>query len=160
MNYVKIKFLLIVAMLVLLLGLSGCASFNFWQQKPTVMVTNFQVLPSTDLAPNFKIGLHIVNPGRLALKLEGLYYTIAIDGHEIVEGVSNKLPTIGAYDVGDIEIEAKANIVNSLRLIADLMHNSSDSYRYIIKADLSVGMFVPSIRVTKEGTISLNALTR
>ncbi len=142
------------------LGISSCASFNFWQQKPTVMVTTFQVIPSIGIAPNFKIGLHIVNPNRVALKLEGLYYTIAIDGHEIVAGVSNKLPTIGAYDVGDIEIEARANIVNSLRLIADLVQNSRDSYQYTLKADLSVGMFVPSIHVTKEGTVSLQSLTR
>lgn len=156
----KIKFLLYAAILILPLGIAGCASFSFWQQKPIIMVTNFQVLTSADLAPNFKIGLHIINPNRMALELEGLYYTIAIDGHEIVEGVSNRLPTIGAYDVGDLEIEAKANMINSLRLIADLVHNARDSYNYTLKAEISVGMFVPSIHVIKEGTVSLQALTR
>jgi len=148
------------AVLILPLGISSCASLNFWQQKPSVMVTTFKVLPTTDLAPNFMIGLHIVNPNSTALKLEGLYYTIAIEGHEIVEGVSNKLPTIGAYDVGDIELEAKANLINSLRLIADLVNNSKESYRYTLQAELSIGMFVPSIHVVKEGTVSLQSLTR
>jgi len=160
MKFILKKHLIVVTLLLLTVGLCGCSTWSIWQQKPTVMVTSFQVIPSTDLAPKFKIGLHIVNPNRNSLQLEGLYYTISVEGHEIVEGVSNKLPTIGAFDVGDIELEAKANLINSLYLIRDLVHNSTDSCHYQLKAKLSVGMFLPSIHVTKEGTVSLRSLTR
>ncbi|OQY19888.1 MAG: hypothetical protein B6I36_02790 [Desulfobacteraceae bacterium 4572_35.1] len=147
--------------LLLLPIVTGCSMLNMLGDSPSsVTVTSFKVIASSNLAPNFKIDLHVFNPNSSALKLDGLYYSIEIDGHTIVEGVSNDMPTIGAYDAGDIELTATANVFNSLRLISDLTRNAKEYCSYKLTVKLSLGMLRPSIRVAKEGTLSLRDLTR
>jgi LEA14-like dessication related protein len=143
-----------------LIMLSGCTLLNIGYETPSVSVTSFQIIPTPDLAPRFKIGLHIINPNNSPLKLEGIYYSLEIEGHDVIEGVNNQLPTIAAYAAGDIVLDATANIINSLRLIADLAQQTSGVCSYKLKAKLSPGMMRPSIRVVKQGEVSLRALTR
>ena len=71
----------------------GCASLQSGYETPVVTITSFDAIPTNGI-PQFKIGLHIVNPNRTPLDLKGVSYTIALEGHKIMTGVSNKLPHI------------------------------------------------------------------
>lgn len=129
-------------------------------ETPSVHVTTFKALPSQGIAPRFEIGLHVINPNRQVLELDGLHYVIEIEDHRVLEGVSNQLPIIAAYGEGDVTLEATANIINSLRLLTDLSTQQRDHFRYNITVKLDVGMLRPRIKVKKEGEISLMSLTR
>lgn len=146
--------------LVFSLFLSGCTMFYSDYETPSVNVTTFKALPTQGIAPRFEIGLHIINPNRQALELDGIHYTIEIEGYRILEGVSNQLPVISAYGEGDIILEASANIINSLRLLADLSQQQHDHFKYEIIVKLDVGSLRPRLKVKKEGEISLMSLTR
>ena len=152
--------LIVLIPLVFSLFFSGCSLLHPGYEIPSVNITAFKASPTQGLAPRFEIELHIVNPNRSPLVLDGIYYTIEIEGHRILEGVSNQHPTIAAYGEGDIVLGATANVVNSLRLIADLSQQLRNTFNYKLKTKLDIGTFRPSIRLTKEGTISLLALTR
>lgn len=43
--------------------------------------------------PRFEIVLHITNPNRDPLELEGISYTIHLEGNKVMSGVANDLPT-------------------------------------------------------------------
>ena len=141
--------------LTLFIALVGCASLEPGFETPTVGVTSFRVLPAEGAAPKFEIGLHIVNPNRTALKLEGLVYSVSLEGHKILTGVSNNLPTIEAYGEGDVLLIATADLLNSIGLFASLLQSQRETFDYMLDAKLDIGSFRPRIHVVKEGEISL-----
>lgn len=146
--------LLLVALVV---ALPGCAGLGPGYETPTVTVSSFKALPSTGTMPSFEIGLRVINPNREALKLQGVAYTVSLEGHELIKGVGNELPVIDAYGEGEFKLTASANLFAGIRLITDLMSSNRDSFSYELEAKLDIGAFRPTIRVRDSGKISLGS---
>lgn len=146
---------IVIVALVLATSLQGCSVLRPGYETPTVTVNSFRALPSQGAMPNFEIGLHVVNPNSIALKLRGITYKVSLDGHELINGVANDLPTIEAYGQGDVVVTAAANLFGGIRFITDLLGGPKDSVRYTVEAKLDVGSFMPAIRVKDEGQIAL-----
>lgn len=139
-------------------SLFGCATgLDPGFETPTVGIRSFRVLPSEGMAPNFEIGLHIVNPNRTALKLEGIVYTVRLEGQQVLMGVANDLPEIGAYGEGDVTLNASADLLSSINLFASLMQQPRDTFDYELDATLDIGRFRPRIQVQEKGEISLRS---
>jgi LEA14-like dessication related protein len=149
----KIKSLILM---VILTGLCSCAPFlQSAFETPTVSLTSFNVLPGNELVPTFEIGLHVVNPNRTALKLQGLTYQVELEGHQILYGVANQLPVIEAYGQGDVVLQAQPDLFNTLKLFSSLLKQPRETFTYNFNATLDVGTFWPKIKVNKNGQISL-----
>ena len=140
---------------VVALCLSACTGLRPGFETPTVSVTSLRPLPGEGGGPRFEIGLHIVNPNREALKLQGLAYTVSLEGQKLITGVDNQLPVIEGYGEGDVTLVASPNLLGGIRLIADLMASPRDQFTYSLEAKLDVGAFTPPIRIRDEGQIAL-----
>jgi len=149
----KIKTL---ALLLIVLVLSSCAPLlQSGFETPSVSLTNFKVLPGNELVPTFEIGLHVVYPNRVALKLQGLSYQVELEGHQILYGVANQLPVIDAYGQGDVVLQARPDLFSTLKLFSALMNQPRETFGFNFNATLDIGTFFPKIKVTKSGEISL-----
>ena len=135
--------------------LAGCAGLGPGYETPTVAVSSFKALPSEGALPSFAIGLRVINPNREALELQGVAYTVSLQGHKIIKGVANDLPVIDGYGEGEIVLTAAANLFAGIRLITDLMRGDGDSLEFELEAKLDIGGFRPAIRVRESGEISL-----
>lgn len=155
-----IRIVQLVVCMTLFVTFVGCASLEPGFETPTVGVTSFRVLPAEGAVPKFEIGLHIVNPNRTSLKLEGLVYSVTLEGHKILTGVSNNLPTIEAYGEGDVLLLASADLLNSIGLFATLLQSPQETFDYMLDAKLDIGSFRPRIHVVKEGQVSLQGADR
>lgn len=149
-----------VICLAALVALAGCAVLSPGFETPTVAVNSFRVLPSQGSAPRFEIGLHIVNPNRSALKLEGVIYSLSLEGHKVLTGASSDLPVIEAYGEGDVTLSATADLLSTLSLIAGLLNQPQETFVYKLEASLDIGSLRPRIRVQKKGEISLQDINR
>ena len=138
----------------LLLG--ACAGMQPVYETPTVSVTSFRPQPSRDMTPRFEIGLHVVNPNRFPLRLKGIAYKVYIENRELLTGASSKLPVIEAYGEGDITLAVSTNLINSLRLLNDLMRQQRDTYHYKLDAKLDLGDVMPALHVVEQGKVNLN----
>jgi len=135
--------------------LIGCATHQPGYETPVVTLTSFDAVPSAGVMPQFKIGLHIVNPNRSPLNLKGVAYTIALEGHDILTGVSNDLPQIAPYGEGDVVLNASVDLFSSIGFFSDLIQNQKrKQLTYNFKAKLDAGALYPLIRVEKKGTLS------
>lgn len=145
---------------IVLLGLlvSSCATMQAGFEKPIVNLSSFKLLPSSGAAPKFGIGLHVINPNRTALSLKGLVYNVEIEGHKILTGVANDLPVIEAYGEGEIQLQASANLFNTLRMLSSLVNRPSNSLSYDLNAKLDVGSLLPRVEVNESGQIDLSRL--
>lgn len=150
-GFYKLAGLLLAVML-----LQSCATpLNPKFEEPTVTVNSFNVLPSSSLTPKFEIGLHIVNPNSVALKLRGLTYTASVEGQQLLTGASSDLPEIAAYSEGDVKLTASPNLVGGLKLLGKLMNKPSGSVGYDLSLKLDVGSLLPAIRVNRSGKIGI-----
>ena len=150
------RFIQIVLIILFGFYLSGCAVLKSDYETPAVSITSFNAIPGEGMIPRFEIGLHIVNPNRSALDLKGISYTVNLEGHNLLTGVSNKLPRIEAYGEGDVLLEASVDFFNSIGFFADLVKRSKqETFEYSLDAKLDVGTLHPVIRVSKKGKLSL-----
>jgi len=135
---------------------SGCAGLQFRDDNPVVNITSFKPVPAAGANPQFEISLHIINPNRTPLELKGIAYTIALEGYNVMTGVSNQLPMIGAYSEGYVTLTASVDLISSIGFITDLIRNQGrERISYSFSAKLDSGAFYPLIRITQEGEVSL-----
>lgn len=145
-----------LAPILLLMFMAGCASLQPGYEKPSVSITSFEALPTEGMVPKFRIGLHIVNPNRTPLDLKGVSYSIFIEDHKIMTGVSNQFSSIEAYGEGDIILNAAVDLFSSIQFFTSLISNkNTDRISYRFSAKLDAGSLHPLIRVSREGVISL-----
>jgi LEA14-like dessication related protein len=157
-GFISLKFIRILPLICLFLFISSCASFVPYKEKPTVGLKTFQLIPGDGLIPKFVIGLHIINPNRKPLKVEGLYYTVSIEGHQVLAGVANNLPEIRGYGEGDIPIEATVDLLNGAKLIRSLLVQPTSSFGYTFRAKLDMGTLMPTMNIVEKGQISVENL--
>lgn len=139
----------------LLLLLCSCATLNPVFETPGVSVSSFRMLPSNNLVPRFEIGLHVVNPNRVPLKLLGLTYEVELEGHRVLTGVANELPLIAGYGEGDVMLQGSPDLLSTISLFTDLMNQPRERFRYKFSARLDIGRFLPKLQVEKAGEINL-----
>ncbi len=138
-----------------LVFVSGCATLQPGFETPVVSITSFKAMPTQGMIPQFQINLHIVNPNRSPLDLKGISYTIALEGHKIMTGVSNKLPRIDAYGEGDVVLNASVDLFSSIKFFTDLIGTPNKNLiSYSFNAKLDAGGLHPFIRASKKGQIS------
>jgi LEA14-like dessication related protein len=153
----RVRTLIILA--AVLVG-TGCATLNPDFETPTVTVSAIRALPSESIAPRFEIDLHIINPNRTALTLQGIAYSLKLDGHKLLTGVGNDLPTIDGYGEGDVTLIASTSLLSSIRFFADLMNAQPGTIVYELEAKLDMGGIQPTIHVSEKGEINLSGLER
>lgn len=134
----------------------GCVTLRSDFETPTVTVNSIQMLPSGNLVPQFEVGLHIVNPNRSALSLHGIAYTLSLDGLKVLTGVASDLPVVEAYGQGDITLVATPNLINSIRLLSDILNESRDAITYDLDAKMDLGGILPALHINESGKIDLS----
>jgi LEA14-like dessication related protein len=144
-----------ISIILLTLLIGSCATLSPDYEEPTVTLSSFKALPSEGMVPAFEIGLRIINPNSQALRLEGIVYTISLEGYELVKGVGKDFPVIEGYSEGDVTLTAAANLLAGIRFLGDMMNNQGESLKYEFKAKLDLGGIYPSIRVSESGEIML-----
>lgn len=138
--------------------LSACAALRSDYETPTVSVQSFRPVTSSNGSgfPEFEILLHVTNPNLQPLELAGVAYTISLDGHEVIEGVSNEIPVIEGYGQGSFTLTAAVNVIAGIQLFRSLMQKDSDTFDYAFEAKLDPGAYKPKIRISDRGSISLS----
>lgn len=139
----------------LALLLPACATLSPDYEEPTVILSSFQAVPSDGMVPAFEIGLRIINPNPQALNLEGIVYTVSLEGYELVKGVGKDFPVIEGYSEGVVKLSAAANLLTGIRFVSNMMRTKDGEIQYEFKAKLDLGGLYPSIKVRETGAINL-----
>ena len=136
--------------------IQACASIDPDYEQPTVSLSSFRALPSEGGMPTFEIGLHILNPNSTSFSLEGVVYTVSIQGHDVVKGVGKDFPVLEGYSEQTIKLTAAANLFAGIRLVMELMNSPNESLEYEFEAKLDTGGFGRSIRVKEKGSFQMD----
>lgn len=153
--------------LLCLLMLAGCAPFGSHYEPPTVVLSSFRALPSEGMVPAFEVGLRVINPNPQALNLQGIVYTISLQGHEVVKGVGKDYPVIEGYSEELLTLTAAPNLLAGIRLLTDMLNSApgedslaARTLRYDFDARLDLGSGLRrSIKLRESGELNLGSST-
>lgn len=143
-----------------ILLIQACASIDPDYEQPTVTLSSFRALPSEGGMPTFEIGLHILNPNSSPFRLEGIVYTVSVQGHDVVKGVGKDFPVLEGYSEQTVKLTAAANLFAGIRLVMDMMNAPIEDLQYEFEAKLDTGGFGRSIRVKESGSFRMNGKTQ
>lgn len=137
-------------------GMSACANLGGSYDPPKVKVTSLELLPSQGLSQRFLIGLQMTNPNSGPMPIRGFSYTLALNGYDLLDGVSNKMTTIPAYSEQAVTVEASTDLIAAMRFLNDFLGKAQqDTLAYALTANLDVGGVLRRIRVTESGEVPL-----
>ncbi|HEY7884547.1 MAG TPA: LEA type 2 family protein [Cellvibrionaceae bacterium] len=141
-------------LLALLVLLASCSVFQGGLEAPTVKVTGIEILPTDGFAPRFGIDLNVTNPNPNPrdLSVRGMSYSIAIADFNVLSGVSDQLPVLGAYRETPVRLELSADLVQTLRLI-EYITRPQQVLEYRFSARLDLGSWTPDINISESGSI-------
>lgn len=148
-----------VSAILMLVMLSACASWAPGYEKPQINITSFSLAPDgSGFAPRFLIGLKVINPNRSALPLQGMSYSVEVEGNRILSGAEPDLPRVEGYGSVDILIEASPDLLGSVRLLNQLMSGQQETLDYLFKARFDVGALLPYVSIEERGEFGLEQL--
>jgi len=136
--------------------LQACATLDPDYEEPVVTISSFRALPSEGAVPSFEIGLNILNPNSSSLQLQGIVYTVSVQGHDLVKGVGKDFPILEGYSEQTVKLTATANMFAGIRLVMDLMNKTSEDLEYEFEAKLDTGGLWPSIKVREKGSFRMD----
>ncbi|MGB0513594.1 MAG: LEA type 2 family protein [Wenzhouxiangellaceae bacterium] len=139
--------------------LSGCAGWGAGREPPRVNLQSFRMIAGEGMAlPGFEFGLQVINPNPEPLRLQGVAYSIRLDGQRLIDGVSNELPVIDGYDQATVTVQAGVNMLGGIRLLERLMSAPQSSWEYEFEAKLDPEGFGWPIRIRETGRIGLDGI--
>jgi hypothetical protein len=132
--------------------LAGCATMSPNYEQPVVSLNYFR---PAEAGGGFDIGLKILNPNREPLNLQGVVYTISLQGQDVIKGVGKGYAPIEGYSEANIELSAAPNLMAGIRLISEMMSQKEQQLEWEFEAKLDVGGLYPRIKVRETGEFDL-----
>lgn len=134
----------------------ACAHLGTGIEPPKVRVDSLQLLEPRGLSQRFSVGLRVINPNDRVLPVKGLSYTLALNGIELIEGVTNKVPTLEPFSETLVEVEAATDLVAALRLLNNLTRSGAEqNITYALTAKVSVQGWPSRLTVKETGEVPL-----
>ncbi|MEZ5502628.1 MAG: LEA type 2 family protein [Halioglobus sp.] len=141
---------------VALLALVGCASLAPEIDPPKISLVALRTLPAEGGAPRFEITLRVINPNKQELDIAGISYSVELLNKELVTGVANDIAPIEGYGEGIVTLQAQLQLLELLRLMANMGTTRSQPLAYRFAANIDFNGLLPTQRIEETGEITLN----
>ncbi len=139
----------------------SCANLGVGLQAPKIKLVSVNMLPSEGLSQRFRIGLNVTNPNPVSLPVRGLSYSLALNGIEVVDGVSASVGRLAPYTETPLTLEAGTNLISALRFVNDFLRNNVEKpIDYNLKATIDVEGFARRLTIRESGAIPLSVESR
>ncbi len=145
---------------VVLACMAGCSALGGYSDfdEPDIELVGIESAGTQGMEARFKIRLKVTNPNSIPLDVEGMAYDVYLRDTKVLSGVSDRGIQVAAYSEAETEVTVSAGMFSSLSLIRDLMTNPiTDSIPYRLDTKLSVAGLPLAVRLSKEGSIDLDA---
>ncbi len=137
---------------VLLAGCAGMGDPSY--ETPVVSLSSFGLVPGEGRAPRIAMTLRVVNPNRTPLRMRGLSYTVALEGHRMLTGVTSRLADVPPYAETEIELNSPIDLLSSIRLFNELINTPGrDRLKYTLDARIDVDGVLMPLRLEEDGEL-------
>jgi LEA14-like dessication related protein len=143
-----------VAVICLAVSVAGCAVWSHWQ-TPTLAVVSVQLGHSDLWQQHLQVRMSVHNPNDRALPVQGLDYTLEVNGEECAHGQSGASFIVPAR--GDAEFTMNVTANAAAALLRMFVHGSAGPVQYRVrgKVQLSSGL-LRSVPFDQHGELQLH----
>ncbi len=134
--------------------LGACATLSPYKESPRVSLVSIQPQEMKFLEQRFALQLRILNPNNVAIPVEGLSYSIEINGREFAYGVSRQAVEIPAFGEALLDVEVVSNLLNVMQQLQALSGESRESLDYRLKGKISLANSPLSLPFDYSGELS------
>lgn len=150
-----IKILRTMALLSLVVGLSGCSTWlgrDF--EEPQVRLAKVDIIKARLLEQQFLLRFRIDNPNDHSLPVRGLVYTVHLNDIELASGESSGWLTVPANGFRYYEVPVYTNLWRHMKYIVRLLEKPDRPIAYRLDGDLKIGlMFGRQVHISSNGEI-------
>jgi LEA14-like dessication related protein len=141
--------------LVALLALSGCSVLWSHWQTPTLAIVSIQLGHSDLWQQHLQVRMSVHNPNDRELPVQGLSYSLEVNGEECAHGESGASFVVPAR--GDAEFDMNVTANAAAALLRMFAHGNAAPVQYRIrgKVELSSGL-LRSVPFDQQGEIQLH----
>lgn len=141
------------ALLVTLL-MGGCALAPKFE-APQLSVMDVQVVGGDLWQQRLKVRMHVQNPNDRALPIEGIVYTLEVEGQQFASGESAASFVVPALGEAEFDTNVTTNLAGTfIRLLGRASEAKAVSYHLTGKVSLSQG-FLRTIPFDQHGSFNL-----
>ncbi|MDJ0785309.1 MAG: LEA type 2 family protein [Myxococcota bacterium] len=138
-------------LLLLLLTVPGCASLGSRFEAPEVFLIGLAPLPGGALEQRFLVQLRVLNPNDTALEIDGVDFTLDVNGARLTRGVSSERLTIPRLGEGVVQVTATTTLFDIFRQL--LIVSDRTDLDYELRGRILRPGVRGSLRFERSGTL-------
>ncbi|MEM1244887.1 MAG: LEA type 2 family protein [Acidobacteriota bacterium] len=141
---------LLLLLIALLLGSTGCASFGAVFDPPEVSLADLQIQDMTVFETTGRILVRITNPNPNPVLVEGGSYSLSINGVQVGRALTNSVVEVGGLESAVHEADLTLSNLALATRVASVVE--LEGFDYVIKAKLFLGQNLRRrVKVTNAG---------
>lgn len=144
-----------LALLALLLALSGCAGFGL-QDPPSVDVVGMEPMPGEGMETRFALKLRVQNPNETPIEFDGVFVELEVRGSKLASGVSDRTGVVPRFGEAVITVPMSVPVGAMIRQMIDLATSERVRTDYRMRGKLS-GPAFGGYRFESAGQLQLPA---
>lgn len=157
MAFVKLRVLArSFAALTLVSLLTSCATVESLLEPPKLSLTNIEILEANGFSIRLALDINVQNPNPVPLPINGLSYSLMLNGNEFLSGVASDLEGVGAFSETQVRLEAGTNLLGLMGLASEILSGQTDQYEYRLDAKIGLSGFSRSIEVSETGIVPID----
>ena len=119
----------VLAALLALLILPGCASWMMKGEPPEVLVTNVTPLEASAFEQRLQVDLRIRNPNDFDLAVTGIDFRLDLNGNRLARGLGNKELVVPRLSDAVTSVETSTSTLQVVRQFLSFSGNQSLTYQ-------------------------------
>jgi len=134
--------------------LAGCASTGSFEHSPRVTLVHLEPVQIRLLEQRYLATIRVQNPNPVALPIDGLEYTVRVNGSEFANGVSRQRVTVPARGEKTLQVGLRSTTLKLLEQVRRFAE-AGGALRYAIRGTLGVEGLANGIPFDHDGEIDL-----
>ena len=134
--------------------LQGCAYLNDSFERPDVKLAGVRQVAAEDGNAGFELRFNVINPNPQPMPVKGVYFSLRLQGLNVVSGVSDQEVNIPAFGESELTVNASIDVLSSLRLVTGVLTNGDKAVTYSFQVRLHTGLWRFPVTVVEEGKIA------
>lgn len=127
-----------VALSVVLLGLTACASLGARLEPPRVSLANLQLVEFGVFEQRYRLDLRIQNPNDAELPIAGMDFRLYLNDEEFAHGLSNQRVTVPAFGEQLVEVQVTSGLTGILGQLQRLGQGELKTFSYRLSGNVKL----------------------
>lgn len=141
--------------LVLVVAVVGCSGLYQYADPPRVTLAGIRILDLNLFEQRYQLALRVQNPNRFDLPIEGMSYTLEVNGAEFAHGVNNQKNTIPALGEQVLQVGVVTNLLSTLEQLRRWEKQPPQQLDYRLKGKIQAANLAFDLPFQYSGKISL-----